>query len=304
MRRLLPALVALLVCACAPQAAYFQVEVMDAGTTDVDLAGKQIAVCALTHINDADSTRTANAALGLAEKLGQDRGFENPLPVFSVPMLEFAGFGNGEEYDREFLKGFMLSTGADLQVYVGNLRYGMFRVEPIVSYSEEYKENLVSLPYSVDMHLYDAIEDSIVLRRNLKDTVYIKVLAGTERKEYSGFVSNQLADVSKVVGGALAALLSRQWDRQERMLVNYPGNQEWEKALALAMEFKWKEAVALWMPLVHNQNARIAAYASYNIAVGCEMMEQFSLAREWAGFSVKKYRFRENGVLEAYLKNK
>jgi hypothetical protein len=34
------------------------------------------------------------------------------------------------------------------------------------------------------------------------------------------------------------------------------------------------------------------------------MMAQFALAREWADFSVKKYRFTENVGLVSYLKKK
>ena len=70
------------------------------------------------------------------------------------------------------------------------------------------------------------------------------------------------------------------------------------------MDFKWKEAIAGWIPMTESRNARIAAYASYNIAVGCEMMAQFALAREWADFSVKKYNFNNNYRLRESLKKK
>ncbi len=303
MRRLfLLAIMAFALFSCAPQAVYFQVEVKDTQSTNVNMDGKQIAVFSLAAPYTADSTRHANAALGVAEKLGQDRGFANPLPVFSVSAMEFAGFGSSLGTDKEFLKNIMFTTGADMQIFVENLRYKPFKVESAQSYSAS--ADIVSLPYSVDMHVYDAMEDSVVFSTAVKDTVYMQLLSGTAKREYNGFVAGRLAEISTVVGEHLAAALSQQWDVQERMLVNYPNDEKWEKPLAKAMDFRWAEAIALWMPLTASENYHIAAYASYNIAVGCEMLGKFALAREWADFSVRKYRFRENAELVSYLKKK
>ncbi len=305
MRRLLllPVL-ALMLFSCAPQAAYFQVEAKDMQGTNVNFDNKQLAVFSVAGTNVLDSTRAANAALGVAEKLRQDRGFENPLPVFSVSTMEFAGFSSPLGTDKEYLKNLMFSTGADVQIVLENLRYDSFRVESSVNYAADYSTNIVELPYSVDMHIYDALEDSILFKASVKDTVYMQMLSDAKSREYSGFVASKLSEVSTVVGETLAAMLTRQWNMQERMLVNYPDNDKWELPLAKALDFKWADAIALWMPMTGSENYRVAAYASYNIAVGCEMLGQFALAREWADFSVKKYRFRENAELNSYLKRK
>ncbi len=304
MKYLLPAVFALLLCSCAPQVALFDVEVKDMRGVDIDIKDKQIAVYSLASNSSYDSIRVGNAAMALAEKLKQDRGLENSLPVFSIPQYDFAGFGDGQEYDKEYLRELMLETGADLQLFVYNLRYGMFQVEPVVNYSADYRENMVSLPYSVDMHVYDALEEKSVFQTHHKDTVYIKVLASANKNEFNGFVASKLPEVSRVVGEILGGKLTRQWERERRVLINFPDNPQWEEPLALAMDFKWKEAIAGWIPMTESRNARIAAYASYNIAVGCEMMAQFALAREWADFSVKKYRFTENVGLVSYLKKR
>lgn len=300
---LLPVL-AFMLFSCAPQAAYFQVEARDTKGADLNIGGKQVAVFSLASSQTGDSTRAANAALGVAEKLRQDRGLQDPLPVFSVSLLEFGGFNDQLGLDKEYLKNLMLTTGADMQVFVENLQFNQFKVDQALSYASDYSTKIVSLPYSVDMHIYDALEDSVVFATTVQDTVYMQLLSGTKTKEYSGFVSSKLADVSSVVGEALGAKLTRQWDMQERMLVNFPDDPEWENPLAQAVEFKWNRAIAGWMPFTKSHNARIAAYASYNIAVGCEMLGQFALAREWADFSVKKYRFRENVELVSYLKKR
>lgn len=298
------AIVALVLFSCGPQAAYFQVEAKDMQGQTVSMDNKQIAVLSVASSAKTDSTRSANAALGLAEKLRQDRGWENPLPVFSVSTKEFAGFSSPMGLDKEFLKSLMFTTGADLQIFVENLRFGRYTIESAVNYEANYSTNIVSLPYTVDMHIYDVLEDSLLYVAAVKDTVYMQMISDNGKKDYNGFISGKLAEVSSVVGESLASRLTHQWEKQERLLVNYPEDEAWEKPLALAMKFRWDEAVALWMPMTSSPNARIAAYAAYNIAVGCEMMERFALAREWADFSVKKYRFRENAELKEYLKRK
>ncbi|MBO5700776.1 MAG: hypothetical protein J6R57_05080, partial [Bacteroidales bacterium] len=228
MRYLLPAFFALLLCSCAPQAAFFQVDVRDMRSVDVDVKDKQIAVYSLTSTSTADSIRVGNAAMALAEKLQQDRGLENPLPVYSIPLYDFAGFGNGSEFDKAYLKELMLQTGADLQLFVNNLRFGMFQVESDVQYSADYRENIVSLPYTVDMHVYDAIEEKVTFQTCHKDTVYIKVLASSNKKEFNGFVASKLPEVASVVGETLGSKLTRQWEREQRMLVNFPDKSQWE----------------------------------------------------------------------------
>lgn len=303
MKRLFPLFAALMFASCAPQAAFFQVDVRDMQGSDLDISGKQAAVFSLVGNNAADSVRGGNAALALAGKLEQDRGLENPLPVFSLPLLDFAGFGEAG-YDKEYLKELMLSTGADLQIFVNSLKFGFYEVQETGGYIGEYGERLVMLPYSVDMHIYDALNDTLLVQHSSRDTVYMAVLAQANRKEYGALVADKLPEVCKVVGESLGSTLTRQWSRQERMLVNYEGNEKWEKPLALALDFKWKEAVELWMPLVSDPNSRKASYAAYNIAVACDMLGQKMLAGEWAAYSVKRYSFKENVELLSQLHSK
>ena len=167
------AIVALVLFSCGPQAAYFQVEAKDMQGETVAMDNKQIAVLSLASSARTDSTRSANAALGLAEKLRQDRGWENPLPVFSVSTKEFAGFSSPMGLDKEFLRELMFTTGADLQIFVEDLRFSNYTIESAVNYEADYSTNIVSLPYTVNMHIYDVLEDSLLCAVAVKDTVYM-----------------------------------------------------------------------------------------------------------------------------------
>lgn len=304
MRFLLYPVLALAIVACAPQAAFFHVEARDMTGYSLNMEGKQVAVFSLASANTLDSVRTVNAALGFSEKLREDRGFEDPLPLFYVSSLEFSGFNDGVDYDRLYLKDLMLSTGADLQIFLHSLKYQGANVIASTGFDSGYNENVLSIPYSAGLHIYDAMEDSLVFGTNVRDTVYMSVLAKPGNQEYNAVIAGVLQDVSKVVGEVMASKVSMQWNLQERLLVNYPDNPDWEKPLAKAMDFKWEEAIDLWMPFTESRNFRIAAFAAYNVAVGCEMLERMDLAKEWAEFSVKRFSFKENEELRAYLKKK
>ena len=119
-----------------------------------------------------------------------------------------------------------------------------------------------------------------------------------------GVIAGYLPEISGKIGEKLGSYVSTQWDTQERMLISYEDDSKWETPYLLSQDFKWKEAVELWMNLTESENPKKAAFAAYNIAVGCEMMEQIQLARKWLEFSMKKYRFREAIMMYEYIKER
>ena len=296
------ALLLLMLAGCAPQAAFVQVEMKEVPGVHIAVENKQIAVFGIASANGGDSLKIENAAMALADKFGQDRGCKDPLPVFSLSELSFGSL-ESESFDKEYLRSLMYKSGADLQILLHSLKFSNYNVSTVAEYDgSAYGQKMVYVPYSARMDVYDAIADSVVFKAALKDTVYMSIISQVASKNYSAVVEKQLPEVARVVGESMGTLLSAQWRSQERMLVNYPGNSSWEKGIHLANDFKWKEAIELWMPMVDNRNSRISAYAAYNVAVCCEMLGLYPLALQWADFSVKKYRFEENLRFKEYLK--
>ncbi len=298
------ALFFLMLVACAPQAAFVQVEMKEVPGEHIAVDGKQIAVFGIVSANGTDSLKMENAAMALADKFGQDRGCKDPLPVFSLSELVFGSL-ESDSFDKEYLRSLMYKSGADLQILLHSLKFSNYNVQTVAQYDgSEYGQKVVNVPYSAKMDVYDAIADSVVFRATLKDTVYMSIISQVATKDYGAVVEKQLPEVARVVGESMGTMLSAQWRSQERMFVSYPGNSDWEKGIALAYDFKWKEAIEVWMPMVENKNSRISAYAAYNVAVCCEMLGLYPLALQWAGFSVKKYQFEENLSFKDYLKTR
>jgi hypothetical protein len=160
----------------------------------------------------------------------------------------------------------------------------------------------VELPYYLELNAYDAVADSVMFRKAVRDTIAVYLVNGTEEgKNVSETLVDRLPEITEKIGERAGSELSTKWNTQEWMLINYPGDATWNSAYLLARSFKWSDAIAKWMPLTEDSNSQKASFAAFNIAVACEMMEERSLAREWIDFALGKYKFQEAEDFKGYL---
>ena len=88
------------------------------------------------------------------------------------------------------------------------------------------------------------------------------------------------------------------------MIITYDDAPEWEEAYELAADFRWTEAIDKWMEVVESRNPKKSAFAAYNIAIGCEMVERFDLALKWLDYSLEIYPIKEVKLFREYIKEK
>ncbi len=284
---------ALALVGCVPQNQFFDVEVYDnADVWELDLSGRTPAVFSIYSQDLQDSTLLHNVSVGMAERLEADRQMQaGAIEVYAIPKEDFAGFDNAGAVavDTTFMNNLMLTTNADMQLFVENLIFGEVQEGRMISLDE--KTFLV--PYNITFTIYDALIGNVKLSSRLKDTLYFKADLDATAKDLYIYVNPNLPQVSKKIGESISYVLSRQWKTQSRTLITYQGSSVWMKPYNLALENKWKEAIKLWMPLTESENARKAAYAAYNIAVACEMLDEFTLSKKWIEFSLGKYKFNQ-----------
>lgn len=302
---------AILIGGCAPQAQLFNVDVKNQGGKDIQFNNGKVSVFPIVPLNTRDSVRLASVAMGLAEKLEQDRDLKlGEIPVYVIPQPEFSGFNKNkskalQEYDKNYLQELMLKSGGDVQIFVNNLNLLTYTVtKQAASYLNEAAGISVLIPYHVEMNIYSALQDSLLYSKIVKDSIYLQMLSmDNDNTKLERVISSHIPAITKKIGENLASYLTTQWETQERMLITYESEQAWVKPYELAQDFKWKEAIDCWIPLTAANNPKRSAFAAYNIAVACEMTEQFPLAMEWVKFSLKKYRFKEAEDLKTHLQN-
>ena len=294
---------------CLPQARYFNVDVRCEDFVEIPIEGNSVAVFSIVSQNNLDSIRCSSVALGVAGKIEADRGLaKGDVSVYSIPKIEFRGFPSGqnekvEEVDTEYLSHLMIKTGVQMFVFVDNLRFGQYSI-PSSGASYGFENTSVIVPYMVDMNVYDPLKGQTLFKLEMKDSVYLQMASSVlNEKKVGAMISNYLPEISGRIGEKLASYLSVQWETQERMLVSF-SDVKWEKACDLDQDFKWEEAIKIWMGLAESENPKKAAYAAYNIAVGCEMLEQFELSRKWIEFSLKKYKFTESLLMSEQLRKR
>lgn len=95
-------------------------------------------------------------------------------------------------------------------------------------------------------------------------------------------------EISKKLGASFSSRFFDNWEPIERYLYNYE-SRPWLEAYRLSQEFKWKEAMDIWMTLTNEATPVKRASAAFNIAVALEMMDEYKLALEWIDYAAKNY---------------
>lgn len=286
---------------CAPQAKYLDIEANTKAEHELTLTDGNVAVFFVPSKgsdsldNVMDSLLLSKVAVAAAGKIERDKNFKSEsINVFSIPKNEFCGFGKAA--DENYFIQLTANSGADVLIFLRDLFFYKYTVHNISNeYDSDYNSVQINIPYTVKMEVYNSLQDSLLFSNFLSDTVYVKALSSYGTKgNYNNVIVNELPGISEKIGEKLASALSRQWETQTIMLIDYEFLSNWTNACSMAMdEFKWEEAIKLWMPYTQSESPKKSSYAGFNIAVGCQMMEQPDIALQWIDFAQKQYNFRE-----------
>lgn len=285
---------------CVPQMRYVEVERRSVNDFVLPLDGKTVSVFPIVQ-GRADSIALSAAGIGLAEKIEEDRSMERgAVGVYSIPHSEFSGFRGKEEgihsADSSYITKLMLNTGADFLIFLSDIAIGNIDVVTNLDFTT------LILPYSVTMSVCNPLDYSLFYNKTVVDSLYLQGSGIIAENEVAEVLRENSLNVAKNIGVKLGTKLSVQWVACERILATF-NDEKWNKAFNYANMFKWREAIEIWMELANDQNPRKAACAAYNVAVGCEILEEFRLSGEWVDAAITKYPLREAIELRDYLKS-
>jgi hypothetical protein len=150
--------------------------------------------------------------------------------------------------------------------------------------------------------IYFPSKDTIVDDYLQKDTLYWD---GHGNSEYE--VYNQIPEINQAIfqscyyaGIKYGERISQTWVNNKRYLITCE-NKDFKKALEMAKQNDWMIAIDIWKKYPYGKNKRLASYASYNLAVASEIMDNIDAALEWAS---KSYfiKNRNDKFIENYIK--
>jgi len=87
------------------------------------------------------------------------------------------------------------------------------------------------------------------------------------------------------------------WSNKTRYLIVCE-KPDFQRALQLAKQNKWNEAIEIWKKYPYGKNKRLGSYAAYNLAVASETLDHIDIALEWAS---KSYLLKHSEFIEYYI---
>ena len=277
-----------LVCgACMPQTFTMQLELRQPSLSGMDLGGKSIAVA---YVDGRDSVFSRSLATGFAETLEKDYfGGEQAVSIYRMPEKPGADYAA-----RDTLLNLVLDAGDDVVFLFDLPVFG----EPVLGERrpsaldapDSTQMMTVQIPYELRLYAYDSMDKADTVRAFVGTSTYSRILfgsAGTTENQWLRRLrepSAETADRAGEAGVKSAARFKSVWKEEDLMLYYYPSD-AWMKAAEAAYNFRWEEAMNLWMSLLDNASGERRARLSYNLAVACHVQGDDALAVRWLDLS-------------------
>lgn len=272
---------------CAPQAFVVSPEMRGPSKSGLNLAGKSMAVVYLTDGNPRDTLFNASAAGGFASRLEEDYfGGEREIGLFT------ARGGDGVQYaSKDSLVSLVMETGKDVVFVIDIPELGIPSInDPVkvtgrVAPKDSAYVSTASVPFNTRIFVYDSMgkEDKVYAfagGRNVRVDVYSD--GRTSKDDLMGRVWSNIASGAENAGYVAAKSFMSTWKSDDFYVIYYDASEDaWDKGAEYAYSYKWKEAIDQWMKLLDCRSDEKKACAAYNIALGCFMCGQPSLALEW-----------------------
>jgi len=290
---------AALLSSCGPMVHFFNVDERVPARIPLEFGNDNIAVFStITSLTDSAGNKTLNferdSLLMVKIASGLASGIEENMALDSGTIPVFNHYGNrwSDLVNPSYIESLSLNSGAELMFVLENLQIESLKIlrltgsqlnnSPAVSY--------VYMPISVDVGVYDGINRALLASHNKKDTIYWEIFSKQDLREdvIQSRLYESLTNLSTVIGGQLAREFFPTWNPQERYLYTF-SRTEWLNALKFSDEFKWREAMHIWLMEVESNNRMKSSAAAFNIAVSCEMMEKYDLAIDWLDYAKKSF---------------
>lgn len=294
MKLFLAAAMPLALAACGPMALTVDVERRDISRSGLDLGKKTFSVVYVDSGEKTDSVFSASMAEGFAQKLEAEYfSGEQIIDIYRLDSIPGADYSS-----RDTLLNILMDAGTDVVFLFEPPQFGIpaagapvkVKTGEKMSADSSYVSE-VSVPFSIKVDVYDSM--------NPADSVFsfmgrstARPVAYTDGKESSqDLVSKAMSAIgepARAVGQKVGDTFASTWVNESFPVIYYEGN-AWLEAAFAASDYRWKDAIDIWMGLLDTGNLQKRSCAEYNIAFACYMMGQYDLASEWLARSDKDY---------------
>lgn len=294
--------IAFFLSACAPTQLSLVIDSKVESNDVITLNGRSAAVVSITRPDDRDSALVVEMGLGVAEGVEKELGLESgTIKVFSYPS------SNIDRNKVGSLDLLALQHELDLLIVVDSLIFGHYSIPlKTTAYIDDSFKHFseVTLPYSLTLSIYDRSQLGVKFKKWVNDTLSWSIVHDEEVANSVAInrVNGALKQWVRAEGESVAKVFLPKWNTQERTIISFSGL-KWQNGYYLAYDFKWEEAIDVWLSLVKSSNPKKSGAAAYNIAVACEILGEYQLARKWLDYANGKCYFSPMTTLSHILKS-
>ena len=279
----LSALVALQ--SCDPQAFSMNVEMRYPSSSGMSIDGKSVAVVYLNEDSAKDSVFNECLANGFASAI--EKNYFNGAEA--VNLYKMPKVGGGVYSNADTLINLIVDTGCDIVFLFDAPEFGNVQIkEQKTSTSGTYYP--VSVPVAVKLYGFDSLSGSDTVRvwtgtRMLSANME----ASLGRQAAADSLWNRIGSSAENLGEVSARTFAPVWKEETYTFIYYESPEPWLAAAQYASDYKWNEAMKVWISLLDTNNPMKRSCAEYNIATACFLMGDNELALKWLNSSDEDY---------------
>ena len=244
----LSALVALQ--SCDPQAFSMNVEMRYPSSSGMSIDGKSVAVVYLNEDSAKDSVFNECLANGFASAI--EKNYFNGAEA--VNLYKMPKVGGGVYSNADTLINLIVDTGCDIVFLFDAPEFGNVQIkEQKTSTSGTYYP--VSVPVAVKLYGFDSLSGSDTVRvwtgtRMLSANME----ASLGRQAAADSLWNRIGSSAENLGEVSARTFAPVWKEETYTFIYYESPEAWLAAAQYASDYKWNEAMKVWISLLDTNN--------------------------------------------------
>lgn len=278
---------------CSPYVEIVKVDVLNPSISTFTFAGKEVAIVGnLYEIGNGkymyDSTLVAAATLGIKESLEQSPLFDGyDIPVYYTYSSD-TSLVTKAPLPQEEVDVIASDMGVDMFISVDYIDI-MGEADNNSKDSVDFQHKML---YAGLFRVYEAGNEKpyspYFIRNEVPETVSmhgnngLPVLSKTEDAKVS---------LAQRLGENYAILIAPYWESVERVYYVYPDDENGNIKLGdrYVQQGNWAKAMECWNKTITSSTKKMqVAMAAFNMAVGCEMLGNLELAKEWLEYCQKQ----------------
>lgn len=274
---------------CDPQAFSMNVEMRYPSASGIDISGKSAAVVYLEDDMQKDSVFNEYLANGFASSIESDYfGGRQSIGLYKMAKADGSDYSSADSLSR-----LVMETGSDIVFLFDAPEFGNVRVSEFNKSGGDGSDWYdVSAPVKIRLYAYDSMagKDTVYVwegSRNLTSKVHIDGTASAS--DVPSLFWPTLDEQGEMVGDLSSGIFKPVWKTEQYTFIYFDSPSEWETASRAAFEYKWKEAIEVWLKLVDTKNTMRRSCAEYDIAQACYMLGENELALKWLDRSDEDY---------------